>query len=103
MMTLTSESTVNEKRDLNDLLKNHPFLSGLNEKAVDVLKANAMIKTFQAGEIISREGDPANRFYLIESGKVLLESYPPEGKAVKIQEIAAGDVLGWSWLFPPYY
>lgn len=43
----------------------------------------------------------ANRFYLIEHGKVVLGS-STLGEPVKIEEIGDGDLLGWSWLFPPY-
>lgn len=59
--------------------------------------------SYQPGEIIFREGDPANRFYLIERGKVALESSRPEREPVLVQYVGPGDVLGWSWLFPPYY
>ena len=62
-----------------------------------------MQSQFNAGELIFREGDPANRFYLIQRGQVALESSLKDRPAVRIQTIGAGDVLGWSWLFPPYY
>jgi CRP-like cAMP-binding protein len=49
-----------------------------------------------------REGELANRFYLIESGKVVLESGEKSGDSLIIETIGAGDLLGWSWMFPPY-
>jgi len=58
---------------------------------------------FETGELIFREGDPANRFYLILEGEVAVESPMPESGSVVLQTIGANDVLGWSWLFPPYY
>jgi CRP-like cAMP-binding protein len=57
---------------------------------------------FTTGEMIFKEGDPANRFYLIQKGKVALECYTKEKGETLIQIISSGDVLGWSWLFPPY-
>ena len=57
---------------------------------------------YEAGELIFREGDPANRFYLIEQGQVSLESHRKDEAPVAVQVIGPGDVLGWSWLFPPY-
>lgn len=57
---------------------------------------------FNPGETIFHEGDPANRFYLLKTGKVSLESGEAEASTV-VQTIGAGDVLGWSWLFPPHY
>ena len=44
----------------------------------------------------------ANRFYLIETGKVVLESGEGFGDPVVVETIGAGDLLGWSWMFPPY-
>jgi CRP-like cAMP-binding protein len=67
------------------------------------LKDSAMMMFYQPGEVIFREGDPANRFYLIQKGKVTIESSRRESEPVSIQTIGPGDVLGWSWLFPPYY
>jgi CRP-like cAMP-binding protein len=54
------------------------------------------------GAVIFREGDPANRFYLIEQGHVAVEATEKDGRRVPVQVIGPGDVLGWSWLFPPY-
>jgi CRP-like cAMP-binding protein len=49
-----------------------------------------------------REGEFANRFYLIESGKVALEAGSDFGEPLVIETIGPGDLLGWSWMFPPY-
>jgi CRP-like cAMP-binding protein len=57
---------------------------------------------FGAGQIIFSEGDPANRFYLIESGSVALEAHEPADGTFPIQTLEGGEVLGWSWLFPPF-
>src|SRR4051812_6691420 len=78
-----------------------PFLKGLGPEHLQVLEDCSMRSHFDAGEVIFKEGDPANRFYLIEKGKVALISEQKEGPQ-HIQTIGAGDVLGWSWLFPPY-
>src|SRR5213075_1165152 len=40
--------------------------------------------------------------YLLETGRVVLESPCKFGEAVIVDEIGAGDLLGWSWMFPPY-
>ena len=79
----------------------HPFLIGLGEHHIRLLTDCAMRSHFNAGQIVFREGESANRFYLIEHGKVALES-STLGEAVKIDEIGDGDLLGWFWLFPPY-
>jgi CRP/FNR family transcriptional regulator, cyclic AMP receptor protein len=81
----------------------HPFWKGMSPEHLKILADSAMYSRFEAGQLIFEEGDPANRFYLILEGKVVLESYVRERGTVLIETIGAGDVLGWSWLFPPYY
>jgi CRP-like cAMP-binding protein len=80
----------------------HPFLAGMNRTQLALLTDCAMPVHFKKGQTIFREGEMANRFYLIESGKVVLESGDGLGKPVLIETIGAGDLLGWSWMFPPY-
>ena len=58
---------------------------------------------FSEGQLIFREGDLANRFYLLEEGSVALETHTREGRMALVEVLGRGDVLGWSWLFPPYY
>ena len=43
---------------------------------------------------------PADKFYLVRSGKVAL--YIEKPREIIIQTIHDGDILGWSWLVPPY-
>ena len=81
----------------------HPFLRGMSARNLKILMEAAIRTEFTAGETIFREGDLANRFYLIEEGRVVLESHKPDRPPVTIQSVGPGDVLGWSWLFPPYY
>ncbi len=78
----------------------HPFLLGMNEQHVRLLADCAMHSHFHTDEIIFREGEAANRFYLIVRGKIRLES-STLGEPVPIDEIHDGDLLRWSWLFPP--
>lgn len=85
------------------LITEHALFRGLAPRYLALLTEAAMLKEFAAGEVIFREGDPANRFYLILDGEVALESTTCEGESVLVQTIGANDVLGWSWLFPPYY
>jgi len=80
----------------------HPFLAGMNRTQLALLTDCAMASHFKAGQVIMRESEQANRFYLIESGKVVLESGEGFGQPVVVETIGAGDLLGWSWMFPPY-
>ena len=94
-------------RSINDSMEavplDHPFFKGLSPEHLKLLSDYGMRVQFKEGEKIFAEGDIANRFYLIETGKVLLESHLKDGPSIPIQTIGKGDVLGWSWLFPPYY
>lgn len=80
----------------------HPFLVGMSHTDLALLTDCAMAVHFKKEQIVLREGEFANRFYLIESGKVVLESGVEFGEPVVIEEIGPGDLLGWSWMFPPY-
>ena len=80
----------------------HPILIGMSEHHVRLLIDCAMKTRFDAGKMIFREGETANRFYLIEQGEVALESAAGEAEPVVVDTVRGGDLLGWSWLFPPY-
>ena len=80
----------------------HPFLAGMNRIHLTLLTDCAVSRHFNTGQTILRASDFANGFYLIETGKVVLESETGFGKSIVIQTIGAGDLLGWSWMFPPY-
>ena len=80
----------------------HPFLLGLTEHHLRLLADCAIRVAFEADHVLFREGETANRFYLIERGEVLLETDAVDGHTVVIDTIGNGDLLGWSWLFPPY-
>jgi CRP/FNR family cyclic AMP-dependent transcriptional regulator len=95
------ETVARDRAMLEADIAAHPFLVGINAHHIRLLADCAMRSHFEAGQVVFREGETANRFYLIEHGKVALES-STLGEAVRIDEIGDGDLLGWSWLFPPY-
>src|SRR5215469_14329276 len=79
----------------------HAFLAGMSHELLALLTDCAMPVRFKKGQTIFREAETANRFYLIETGKVALESSDGPKNSVIIETIGAGDLLGWSWMFPP--
>ncbi len=85
------------------ILAGQPFLRGMTTRHLELIAGDSMLAEFKAGERIMKEGGIANRFYLILEGRVELEAPLLDGEAAHIQTLGAGDVLGWSWLFPPYY
>lgn len=86
------------------LLAAQPFLKGLPKHQLEILANNAMEVDFPADKLVFSEGLTANRFYIILEGEVALEAAAKKKGAQPdlIQTIKAGEVLGWSWLFPPY-
>jgi len=88
--------------DIERRLAAHPFLKDMSPHHLELLALCAMPTEFEAGQTIFLEGDPANGFYLIETGKVVLQGKTSDGKSVVIDTVTAGQPLGWSWLFPPY-
>ncbi|BCL24805.1 cyclic nucleotide-binding domain-containing protein [Streptomyces tuirus] len=51
---------------------------------------------------IFEEDGPADRFWVIRSGAVSLDQQVNSLQRVTVASLGAGDLLGWSWLFPPY-
>jgi CRP/FNR family cyclic AMP-dependent transcriptional regulator len=90
-----------DRAELEAQVAAHPFLIGMITSHLRLLADVAMRSHFTTGQVIFRKGETANRFYLIERGKVALESSTSD-EVVKIDEVGAGDLLGWSWIFPPY-
>jgi CRP/FNR family transcriptional regulator, cyclic AMP receptor protein len=80
----------------------HPFLVGMNRSQLNLLTDCAMHVHFTPGQVIFCEGEIANRFYLIETGSVILESSARFGDPVIIDKVGGGGLLGWSWMFPPH-
>jgi len=79
-----------------------PFFGGLSAEHLETLAGCGMRTRFRKNQVVFQEGDLANRFYLIQTGQVVLESSVPDVRWLTVQTIGPGDVLGWSWLFEPY-
>lgn len=90
-------------RQLYPLIAEQPLFKGLSVHQLQVLADSAMKVEFKTEESIFQEGAPANRFYVILEGKVVLESEVKERAVIPIQTLGPGDNLGWAWLFPPHY
>jgi CRP-like cAMP-binding protein len=88
--------------NLAPILREHAFFEGLQPDYIELLIECASNVCFNAGEFIFRQGDEANRFYLIRHGKVAVEISAPGQRTIAIETLTDNDVLGWSWLFPPY-
>ena len=106
-MKIKNDQETNEPRRagwpaLWTAIAGHPFFRGLSADHVQVLAGCAMQTEFHGDDLIFRQGDVSNRFYLLEAGRVALETKQPGDGTIRIQTLGAGDTLGWSWLFPPH-
>lgn len=89
-------------QDLRARVAAHPFLAGMSSEHRHLLADCAALHTLDADQVVFRAGDPARGFYLIESGSVAVEGPSENGPAVTIDLVAAGEPLGWSWMFEPF-
>ena len=89
--------------NIEDFICNpHPFLAGMTAAHLRLISEDATESHFAAGDVIFREGDVANRFYLVQRGEVALQTFSA-GQPTSVQLLGAGEALGWSWLFPPHH
>ena len=81
-----------------DMLQAHkiPLFSGLTLEQLEPLADGFQSEEFEAGAIIFSQGDPADRLYILTSGKVAIKFKPPDGEVITVSEIEDGGVFGWS-------
>ena len=101
-LPVSSQSSASSA-SLYRLISRQPFFKGLRPEYLKTLARLAMETQFAPGQYIFRQGDPANRFYLILEGKVEVESTARHAVPIPFRTLGPGDDLGWSWLFEPYY
>lgn len=89
-------------RPLDELLLDVSLFDGLSGEDLALLAGCARNVRFEPGEHLLREGETADSFYVIRQGSVALEAFLPTRGPVVVETLEAGEVLGWSWLFPPY-
>ena len=84
------------------LLKEAAFFQDFDDAALELIVPHVTGRDFEAGRYILRDGESADSFHLLRHGTVAIElAVPPRGRLV-LQTLADGDLLGWSWLVPPY-
>jgi CRP-like cAMP-binding protein len=87
---------------MEKIVREHRFFADLNDDTVKLLAGCARNVRFNAGEYLFHAGDPANEFYLLRHGRVALDVVAPGRGAVTFQTVGEGEIVGVSWLLPPY-
>ena len=88
---------------LEPIIKKHPFFKDLDQKYLDLIVGCASNVRFKEGDLIMKENDPANKFYIVREGMVAIDIPTGSSDTVTVQTVGAGDIIGWSWLIPPHH
>jgi CRP/FNR family cyclic AMP-dependent transcriptional regulator len=89
-------------QQIDALLHDVPLFEGMPLDALELVAGCASNIRFHDGDVLFHEGDDADVFYLVRHGRVALETFVPPRGAVTIETVEPGEIVGWSWLFPPY-
>ncbi len=89
--------------NLDAFLKEHPFFRDFPPQHMPLLTGCASNRVYRQGAYITRSGEEAKEFYLIRSGLVAVELDSGAESPIILQTLDDGDILGWSWLLPPYF
>jgi CRP-like cAMP-binding protein len=73
-----------------------PLFDGLEPHDRRRLTALVRAASLRAGRQVFRQGEPAERFFLLERGEVALQLYPEDGGCLTIGRVQAGGAFGWS-------
>lgn len=87
---------------IDEILRKHPFFAQFPPDQADLVAGCARNHRFQPGEYLAHEGDAADEFFLIRYGKVALETGIPGRSPVVFGTLSEGEIVGASWLVPPY-
>lgn len=89
-------------RTISDLLNQHPFFAGFPPETLAVLAGCGRNVHYRTDEIIFTAGMPADLIYVLRRGKAAVELDTPRGGPLVIDTVLEGQILGVSWLLPPY-
>jgi CRP-like cAMP-binding protein len=87
---------------IDQILDESRFFHGLSHDALELIAGCGSNVHFDDGEMLFREGGEADHFYLVRHGTVAIECFAPTVGALTLDTVEEGEILGWSWLFPPY-
>ena len=90
------------EKNLSVSLSKHPFFSDIGDSGIEFLAQCANERMLSRDEILFHQGDRADHFYLIRDGRLSVYVPAISGPELEMQNLGAGDILGWSWLIAPY-
>lgn len=79
-----------------------PLFAGLPSGQLETMAGCARAVEAHPGSRLLHVGGPADRFWLVRSGRVAVEIDAVARGPVVLETIGPGDLVGVSWLLPPY-
>lgn len=89
-------------KGLTEVIAEHPFFTDLSPAHLAVVAGCAQMASYKSGEFLFKYGSEAEHFFLLRHGRVSLEMTAPGRETFRFQTVGPGEVIGWSWLFPPH-
>jgi CRP-like cAMP-binding protein len=86
---------------IRDLLANQRLFGEFADADLELFAGCGRNQVFDPGTYLAHEGDAADSAFVVRSGRVALELHAPGGPLM-IETLGEGEVVGWSWIFPPY-
>lgn len=87
---------------IEEYLSAQSFFSGLEDGFIKFLSKSAKELRIKEGYVLFQQGKPADKFYLLRSGQVSVQVPALVGPTLELQVLGEDQMLGWSWLIPPY-
>jgi CRP-like cAMP-binding protein len=88
---------------LQQILAEFSFFKDLEPDHLQFVAGCASEAHFDPGQYMLCEGEEGHHFYLIREGMVALGTFIPGRGFTTIQTLGEGEIVGWSWLIPPYH
>ena len=89
-------------QSIEDYLPTHAFFSGLDDSFMKFLSDSATELRVKKGDVLFQQGERADKFYLLRNGHMSVQVPALMGPTLEIQTLGEDQILGWSWLIPPY-
>jgi len=89
-------------QSIAEYLSAHEFFSELSEDVLKFLCECASAREIKKEQILFRQGERADKFYVIRNGRISVQIPALMGPTLEIQALGQDQVLGWSWLISPY-
>ena len=89
-------------QSIAEYLSAHDFFSEFSADLLEFLCECSSSHEIKKGQLLFRQGEDADKFYVVRTGLISLQMPAIMGPTLEIQSVGKDQVLGWSWLIAPY-